>query len=280
MSNYAKLVEKSKAHWENFNPDEYILEKAKAINEYLRRDGLDAVVIGISGGIDSAVCLKLLELAAKLDDSPLKAILPVSIPIVGSIGTTGQGNAVRLANLLVPGIEVIHVGEASNLMYREMTTDAMMQNEFVKGQLDYWLRPAILYGKSAYLRSTGFESVVCGTINACEKFLGFYGYHTDPCDFCPITDLVKSQVFKVAKVLGVPEEIINAKPSGGVYTGQTDEELFEGTYEAVEAYMHLYLNTPPFMWDEAEDCPEFKGILAQRASTRFKRRRQLDTVEV
>ena len=276
MSNYAKLVEESKAHWEIFSPAEYAMRKAMHINGWLRAEGLNAVVIGISGGVDSAVCYKLLKLAQAQPGSPLKKISALSIPIRNSQGTTGQAEAVRLARLLGDDVETLDISAGAQKMAEVLAVEG---NPFARGQMDYWLRPAILYGEAAELQTRGdYRAVVCGTINACEKFLGFYGYHTDPCDFCPITDLVKSRVFAVAKFLGVPEEIINAKPSGGVYSGATDEELIGASYEAVEAYMYGHKTIHP-LWDE-EAIPEFDGIAKQLNATHFKRRRPLDTVEL
>lgn len=65
----------------NFNTDDYIEMKTKAINNFFTKNSLDSAVIGISGGVDSAVVLMLLLEAKKKPGSPLKQILPLIVPI-------------------------------------------------------------------------------------------------------------------------------------------------------------------------------------------------------
>lgn len=256
-----------------FNPEEYIERKVSAINKWMSDNRLDAVVLGVSGGIDSAVCYKLIELAMKRPGSPIKKFSALSIPITNSKGTTGQSEAVSLAKLLDSHIEVLGIGAAALQMAEAL---AVSEDPFARGQLDYWLRPAMLYGEVARMRAFGYSAVVCGTINASEKFLGFYGKHTDVCDFCPITDLVKSRVFKVAEVLGVPQEIIGAKPSGGVYSGETDEELIGATYADIEAYMYM-LSCGIVLPDGIDPV---QVIRSWRDRNSFKFLRPLNTVEL
>lgn len=273
MQTYNQILAVSEVFFSNFKPGDYIDRKVNYINKWMERNRLDAVVLGVSGGIDSAVCYKLIELAMKRPDSPIKRFSALSIPITDSKGTTGQSEAVRLAKLLDSNIEVIGIGAAARQMAEAL---AVSEDPFARGQLDYWLRPAMLYGETARLRSLGYSAVVCGTINASEKFLGFYGKHTDVCDFCPITDLVKSRVFKVAEVLGVPQEIIDAKPSGGVYSGETDEELIGATYADIEAYMYMISGGIAL----PEGVEAVQVIRSWRDRNSFKFLRPLNTVEL
>lgn len=259
----------------HFYPKEYIALKIKAINKWCIENNINTFVIGVSGGIDSAVTYRLIELASQQYDSPIKKIVPLSMPISGSAGTTGQVDAIDLAKELVHNIEVIELGQVADLFH----TTIEAKTEFAKGQLDYYLRPAAMYGKVAMLQTDGWRPVVCGTINGTELFLGYFGKKTDPCDVILIHDLTKRQVYQISHHLGIPSSIKEAKPSGGVSTGQTDEELIGATYEEIEAFMYLSKvvgMTDDDIYEQYEVVP-FENILKQRNSNRHKFKRPIDS---
>ena len=89
-----------------FNVDSYIEKKSKAINTFFKENGLDAAVVGVSGGVDSAVTIMLLDYASKLEGSPIKYVLGVIAPIYGD-GTSKQDEAENKGvNVIFNGVEV------------------------------------------------------------------------------------------------------------------------------------------------------------------------------
>jgi NAD+ synthase (glutamine-hydrolysing) len=88
-------------------------------------------------------------------------------------------------------------------------------------------------------------SVVVGTTNRSEgAYIGFFGKASDGMvDIQPIYDIHKSEVYQVAKLLGVPQNIIDATPSGDVFDGRVDEQMIGASYDFLELYQ-LILSNP------------------------------------
>jgi NAD+ synthase (glutamine-hydrolysing) len=165
----------------------------------------------------------------------------MSLPIFNSIGTTGQDVASTLAFNLVPGIVVKNLSDLSAVANNTVGT----KSPFSVGQVDYWLRPVVLYGLVARLQAANIKAVVVGTINRDEgSYIGYFGKHTDICDVQVISDLHKSEVYQVAKHYNVPDSIINRAPEGNVHNAKTDEELIGTSYDMVELYTGYYLQNP------------------------------------
>ena len=77
----------------NFNVKDYVIKKAKLLNSYMSKFNLKSCVVAISGGIDSAVVLGIVNYAYKQADSPIKKVIPLLLPITKSTGVTNQEEA-------------------------------------------------------------------------------------------------------------------------------------------------------------------------------------------
>lgn len=268
-------------------PELYVKYKVKSINRWCIENRIDSFVVGISGGIDSAVVYKLLKAAQTEPDSPIKLISAVTIPISGSVGTTGQSDSLKRALELEPNVKIVNIGNEVNTLFATMciaqdtvsdiTTDNLKR---AKGQFDYMVRPAVLYGEVAILQGKGYSPVICNTINACELFLGFFGKKSDTCDVGIIYDLMKSDVYAVAKYLEVPDSIIDVKPRGDVFTNQTDEELIGASYEMIETFMYLCIAANESAICGYYDSMDFKNILRQRLQNTHKFVREPDFTKI
>ena len=83
--------------------------------------------------------------------------------------------------------------------------------------------------------------LVLGTENKTEYLLGYFTRFGDEAsDIEPIQHLYKTQVYELAKYLKVPEEIIKATPSAGLWSGQTDEGEFGFSYQEADPVLYLY----------------------------------------
>jgi NAD+ synthetase len=229
----------------NFNVETYVEDKVNALNTFFKDNNLNSVVLGISGGIDSAVVLYLLDRVKKIKDSSLKLILPLSLPIKDSEGVTNQDKVARMAldviNSLNYNYHEINLHDAyhaiidSSIKIAETHPD----RKWAEGQMASVLRTPVLYYHAAILQAGGNRSIVCGTTNRDEgAYIGFFGKASDAMvDLQPIGDIHKSEVYQVAEYLGVPYHVIEATPKGDVWDGKNDQEMIGATYDEIELFL-------------------------------------------
>lgn len=187
--------------------------------------GLAGAVVGLSGGIDSAVTARLCQLA--FGEEMLGVIMPChsssqdredALKVAGNFGIEVVENDLSqiydhfLANLRESGVEAGRLAEA-NIKPR--------------------LRMTALY---YYAQAKGY--LVVGTDNWSELKIGYFTKHGDGgIDLAPLGSLVKNEVKKLAEVLEIPAEIIEKKPSAGLWDGQTDESEMGFSYQELDQYI-------------------------------------------
>jgi NAD+ synthetase len=230
-----------------------VLRDRKALlRDWFEQSGIDAVVVGLSGGVDSAVTYRLLQEVARMPQSPLKRVVGLILP-VNSPGATNQSQAAALARTLVDtspgeGWEWDLTGSFS-----AFTKQAWPVNPWVEGQGLSVFRTPALYMAAAQLQAVGCRSVVAGTTNFSEGgMIGFYGKASDGMvDIQPIADLYKSEVVALAELLDVPAEIWKQAPRGDVWDGKTDEEMIGAPYhflEVVQRYLRCHIYPGEWVW--------------------------------
>lgn len=228
-----------------FDAQTYIDAKVSKVADYLRGHGLKAAVLGLSGGIDSAVVLGLLLEVKRQFPNVLVQVVPVAMP-VHVTAATGQAHAEFRAGQLCAKWDVpLHVYDLVKVhaAYREQIDRyATKPTNWAAGQLVSTIRTPALYYTTSLLTAAGKPAVVVGTTNRDEgAYLGYVGKASDGMvDLQVIADLHKSEVRAVAKVLGVTQEIMDVTPTGDMYDGRVDEEVFGAPYDFVELYLsHL-----------------------------------------
>ena len=215
----------------------------RSLHHHLQGSNRKHLVIGISGGVDSAATLALLLEMDKTFPG-FYEIVPVSCPIYGSDGTTEQVEAQSLANQLCYhfGIELRVIN--LQCMSRQAATTLKADSAYLAQQVDYWLRPMAFYKVSM----ENPNSILVGTINKSEWDLGWFSQYLDVLGVNPIIDLYKSEVYQLADMLGVPSFITDVPPKGGLADGSTDEESLGFTYQDLEDFMSspnpLHPSTP------------------------------------
>ncbi|MDO5829053.1 MAG: NAD(+) synthase, partial [Methanocorpusculum sp.] len=179
------------------------------------------VVIGISGGIDSAV-------AAALAVKSLEAKRVLGVFMPASESSPDEADARLLAEFL--GIELLTVPlekPLKALMAAPNITDTPLS----AGNASARLRMTVLYNIAA-----ARHYLVCGTSNKTEYLIGYSTKWGDgAADIQPLLHLYKKDVYAIAKELELPEILITKAPSAGFFAGQTDEKEIGMTYEELDA---------------------------------------------
>lgn len=226
-----------------FDSGGYVEGKARLINCYLKRYGLSACVVGVSGGVDSALVLALLSWAAGKPDSPIRRVIAALAPIHESSGATNQERATLLGRQVAESypVEIATVDLSMSQQSLKQAVDRGLKVDgqpWATGQLASYLRTPALYYLAALLAQEGFPAVVCGTTNRDEgAYIGFFGKASDGMvDLQLIGDIHKSEVREAARWLRVPEVVIEAVPTGDTYDGRVDEEMIGAPYDFLELY--------------------------------------------
>lgn len=230
-----------------FHSERYVKTKIKNLNAYFKEHNITDAVIGISGGLDSAVVFKLLKLCDV-------EVHPLFVPIYNTLGIVNQDVAAKYAKELTKCITI----NISEVAY-ELINALDLYETWGIGQAQYLLRVPVFYGYVAKLQEQGKNPVVFGTTNKSEALLGYFGKTSDNAvDIQPIWDLSKGRELLVAEYLGVPECIIKRKPTGDTPDGLTDEEIFGFPYWFLE------------VWDIFRDHPWHQRVLEFRKKNSHK----------
>lgn len=242
--NISELINVTKSR-RGFNAKDYVEKKIELINNFFNTNNLDAAVVGISGGVDSAVVLAFLVEASRRHGSYIKKVEALSIPITNVVGITNQSLSNYRAKAVCAAYDVkcktIELSEIYNSIISICDEPHEERKAWAYGQMGSVLRTPILYYNAAILQSHGYRSIVVGTTNRDEgSYIGFFGKASDGMvDLQFIADLHKSEVLQVAEELRVPEVIVGSTPMGDVWDGRNDEEMIGAPYWFLELYTQL-----------------------------------------
>jgi NAD+ synthetase len=238
-----ELLQQIRFH-RGFNAERCIEAKSILINRYFRKHGLSSAVVGVSGGIDSAVTLGLLKHAASVNGSPIRRITPLLLPFSIDQGVSNQefatsrGVEVVRACGLTP--QTIDLAAAFTGVRAAFTASGQEAGDaWADGQLAAYLRTPALYYAVALNTQQGFPGILCGTTNRDEgAYLGFFGKASDGMvDLQIISDLHKSEIYGLARALNTPAITIDTPPTGDVYDGKTHLDMIGAPYDFVELYL-------------------------------------------
>jgi len=190
------------------------------IRGQLRQAGFERAVLGLSGGIDSALVAYLTAEAIGADQ-----LLCVLMPYRTS-SPASRADAEEVVQRLGAASEVVDISPMVDAFFTsEPEAAAVRRGNFMARQ-----RMAVLYDRSAT-----WGGLVVGTGNKTESLIGYTTLFGDSaCAFNPIGDLYKSQVRQIAAAMGVPERIITKAPSADLWPGQTDETEADFSYPVLD----------------------------------------------
>jgi len=181
----------------------------KFIQTRVKEAGSEGVVLGLSGGIDSATTMALAVSSLGSDN-----VLGLIMPFRDSESITLALNHAQLLGVKTKKYDISSIVKS----FKEVTDS--YSSKVSEGNLHSRVRMSLLYGESF-----SSNSLVIGTSNKSELLVGYYTKWGDGAsDFLPMGDIYKSQVYLLAKNLGVPKEILNRVPTAELWEGQSDEE--------------------------------------------------------
>lgn len=236
-------------------------------DEIVRRRGFERVVIGVSGGVDSAVSLALACRALGPENVygfrlPYRTSSEESLDHA-ALAFEATGATERTIEISRPIDEYVEAFEPDISPLR-------------KGNLMARLRAVILFDQSARL-----GALPLGTGNKSERLLGYFTWHADDSPpINPIGDLFKTQVWALARHLGVPDPIIEKPATADLVRGVNDEDELGVSYHAADPILHALVRGfgTEDLLRAGFDAGEVETVRRRLDSTHWKR--ELPTVAV
>lgn|GEM_PF-82705 len=238
LTAYGLLTRKSTMEKLKIDPQYAADQLVKFIRETVNEAGFSRAVVGLSGGVDSALSAYLTVEALGAEN-----VLGLRLPY-----ETSSPDSLEHAELVIE-----QTGIQSETYSITESVDAILEDFPEAGQVrrgNVMARARMIY---LYDQSHAFEGLVMGTGNKTETLLGYSTRYGDGAfDLNPLADLYKAQVRQLASFLGVPRAIIDKPPSADLWLGQTDEEELGFTYQDADQLLYLLVEEQ----QTASECVE------------------------
>jgi len=194
----------------------------------ITRTGFKRAVLGVSGGIDSALVAYL-----AVDALGAENVLAVRMPYKSSSQDSLEHAQLVIDALKMPSLTIPITQSADGLINQFPEMSNMR-----KGNIMARCRMITLYDQSE-----AFKGLVVGTGNKTEIMLGYSTLYGDSAHALnPIGDLYKAQIRQLSRALGIPSAIIDKPPSADLWAGQTDEQELGFTYQEADRLLYLLVD--------------------------------------
>lgn len=196
------------------------------ISTEVKRAGFSKVVVGLSGGVDSALSAALAVKALGKGN-----VLPLKMPYTSSAPGSSE-DAETFAEEFGLSIRTIEISPVVDELFKLIPDMGVVR----RGNVMARTRMMLLFDAAAE-----HSALVLGTGNKTEIMLGYTTWYGDSaCSLNPVGDLYKTQVWALAAHLNLPERIVSKVPSADLWVGQTDEGELGLTYEIADSILfHL-----------------------------------------
>ena len=202
-------------------------ELVEFLRENFKKAGFSKAVLGLSGGIDSALVAYLLRDALGKEN-----ILAIMMPYKSS-----NPDSLNHAKLVIEDLKI----NAKTIEITDMI-DAYFKNEKEATSLRMGNKMARERMSILFDYSSKENSLVVGTSNKTEIYLGYSTQFGDSaCALNPIGDLYKTNIWDLSRYLKIPNELIEKKPSADLWEGQTDEQEMGLTYKEADQVLYRML---------------------------------------
>ena len=202
-------------------------ELVKFLRENFKKAGFSKAVLGLSGGIDSALVAYLLRDALGKEN-----VLAIMMPYKSS-----NPDSLNHAKLVVEDLKI----NSKTIEITDMI-DAYFKNEKEATSLRMGNKMARERMSILFDYSSKENALVVGTSNKTEIYLGYSTQFGDSaCALNPIGDLYKTNIWDLSRYLKIPNELIEKKPSADLWEGQTDEQEMGLTYKEADQVLYRML---------------------------------------
>lgn len=203
------------------------------IRKYYEDNHLGGVILGISGGKDSAVVAALFTKALGKEN-----VIGVTLPCHSK--ETDRKDAEKVSNYYGFPLYNVDLTKTFDTFKEEVKFFGNKEEQYINSDINLKprLRMATLYYLAALYSSIHSKSyLVAGTSNKCELYVGYFTKGGDNvCDIAPIADFTVEEVIQIGKYLNVPKEILYKAPNDGL-SNKTDEDKLGVTYSDIAKYM-------------------------------------------
>lgn len=198
------------------------------LRDEIRKVGVEHAVIGLSGGIDSALSCYLVAQAIGAHN-----VYAVRMPY-----RTSSQDSLDHAQLVIDTLGIHSETVEISDMVDPLIARTPDMSPLRKGNIMARARMVVLFDRSA-----AHKGLVIGTSNKTELLLGYGTLFGDMASAVnPVGDLYKTQVRELARAIGVPEPIVDKPPSADLWIGQTDEDEMGLTYAEVDQLLYLLVD--------------------------------------
>lgn len=230
------------------------------LRDELRHRGFGQAILGLSGGVDSAVTAFLAARALGADN-----VLAVRMPY-----RTSSADSLEHAGMVAEALGIrertVNISAAVD-GYLEQEPEA---DDRRRGNVMARMRMITLFDLSAR-----HMALVLGTGNKTERLMGYFTWHADDTPpVNPLGDLYKTQVWELARYLGVPSEIVDKPASADLVRGQTDEGDLGISYARADEILNWLLHgfTVAELEERGMDPDELRLVSRRLSGTHWKRR--------
>lgn len=211
----------------NLNLKEVHNELVEFLRENFKKAGFSKAVLGLSGGIDSALVAYLLRDALGKEN-----VLAIMMPYKSS-----NPDSLNHAKLVIEDLKI----NSKTIEITDMI-DAYFKNEKEASSLRMGNKMARERMSILFDYSSKENALVVGTSNKTEIYLGYSTQFGDSaCALNPIGDLYKTNIWDLSRYLKIPNELIEKKPSADLWEGQTDEQEMGLTYKEADQVLYRML---------------------------------------
>ncbi len=232
----------------SIDPDFEIQRRIDFIKQTLKNAGLKHLVLGISGGIDSCVCGRLVQLAVNAlnqeqQQEPHYTFIAVRLPYNIQADEDDAQRSLQFIqatkNICInikTGTDSIHDETLRALEEQNILSDNAFHIDFAKGNVKARVRMIAQYKVAGLV-----GGLVVGTDHSAENITGFFTKYGDgACDLAPLFGLNKRQIRQIASTLGAPQTLIDKTPTADLEClapGKADEDVLGLSYTQIDDFL-------------------------------------------